>query len=421
MIFAMLKRSTSVSKYKTDSITPIVNNSDDIVMRAVVPQTGYFSAALQLLFDEGSLFSCGVLESSDVLDSIDSKENQIFSDYIEEMYDASILFQIPADVTTISDELYKSITKLENKLISKYESDGKKSRYKVRDINHTSLIYLHQKILNDITSNDMEYTYVLITYYLYDSPCIVKTEYNKPSIHLIYTLISIDTEDESIKIIEKKYNVELAHDSNMFENLIFDRLVDSTETRTSYNMIYSKHSSPILQYERISYDKSSKLTSSIILSSESKQYYIEEIYINDKVNYIYILKNYYSMNIENHNYCCSSNVCRINHSDIEKSLFDKSSEYVEIQYDALNDFVKQIDDAPTKFIYLIKLYKNNQILASLTANSSVNEIIGSDDDRPNEYMIFDENHYPITKKVPDDFIYSVDASYGFDIITTLEI
>lgn len=414
----MLKILTSVSKYKTNNITPIVNYTKDIVMRAVVPQTGYFSAALQLLFDEENLFSCGVLESSGVLDSIDSKEKQIFSDYIEEMFDESILFQIPADVTTISDELYKSITKLENKLINKYGSDSENIRYKVKDINHTSFIHLHQKILNDITSNDMEYTYVLIEYCLYDNPHIVKTEY-KPFIYLIYKLISIDTEDESIKIIEKKYNVELAHDSNMFENLIFNRLVDSTETRTLYNIIYSKHSSPILQYERISYDKSSKLMSSIILSSESKQYYIEEIYIDDKANYIYILKNKYSMDIENH--CCDSTVCRINHSDIEKSLFDKSSEYVEIQYDGLNDFVKQIDDAPTKFMNLVKLYKNNQILASLVANESANEIIGFDDDCPNKYMIFDENNHPITKKVPDDFIYSLELSYNFNIITTLEI
>src|SRR5699024_9677543 len=131
-------------------------------------------------------------------------------------------------------------------------------------------------------------------------------------------------------------------------------------------------------------------------------------------NYIYILKNKYSMDIENHN--CSSNVCRVNHSDIEKSLFDKSSEYVEIQYDGINNFVKQINDAPTKFMNLVKLYKNNQILASLFANESANEIIGYNDDRPNEYMIFDENDHPITKKVPDDFIYSLEISYYFNII-----
>ena len=134
---------------------------------------------------------------------------------------------------------------------------------------------------------------------------------------------------------------------------------------------------------------------------------------------MYILKNDHYMNTENHN--CRSDVCRVNHSDIENSLFDKSSEYVEIQYDGLDDFVKQIDDAPTKFMNLVKLYKNNQILASLIANSSVNEIIGYSDDSPNEYTIIDENDEEITKKVPDDFIYSIERIWNYNIIATFEI
>ena len=418
MIYTMLERSVSESNFKTNSITPIVNNSRDIVMRAIVPQTGYFSAALQLLFDEESHFSFGVLESSGVLDSINSKEKNIFSDYIEEMFNKSILFQIPADVTTINDKLHDAITKLENKLIHVYESDEDCDMYEVRDLNHALFQHLYQKILNDITSNNMEYTYVLIDYYLDDSSYIVKTEY-KPLISVIYTLIAIDTEDESIRTIEKKYNIELAHDSTRFEHLIFNRLVDSTETQTSYNMIYSKYSSPILQVERITYELSSKIMSSIILSSESNQYCIEEIYIDDKVNYAYILKNQYSMNIENH--CCSSYVFRGNYQDVQKSLFDKSFEFIELHYDVNDNYVKQIDDAPTNFVLSRKIYKNNPLVLSLVSNSSKDEIIGFPDDRPNEYTIFDENDDLVTKKVPDDFIYSREISYDYKIIATLEI
>ena len=88
----------------------------------------------------------------------------------------------------------------------------------------------------------------------------------------------------------------------------------------------------------------------------------------------------------------------------------------------MNDnYVKQIDDAPTNFVLSRKIYKNNPLVLSLVSNSSKDEIIGFPDDRPNEYTIFDENDDLVTKKVPDDFIYSREISYDYKIIATLEI
>ena len=417
MIFAMLKQHGSVLTYKTNSIDPTVDEKYTVMMRAVVPQTGYFSAALQLLFDNNHVFAASVLESSGVLDKIDSKEKKIFSDYIELACNKSILFQIPADVTAISDKLYETITKFENKINHNFNPYG--CEYEKKDLNHALFLNLYQKILYDITSNNANYTYVIITYNLFDSPFIVKPEH-KPSITVSYELISIDVENESILSTDKIYTVELAHDSNAYEHLIFNNLKIDKEIRTSYNIIYSRQCpSPILQVERTDYNQSSNIVDTKVLISEIKQYYIEKFYIDDNENYMYILKNEHYMNTENHD--CSSDVCRVNHSDIEKSLFDKSSEYVETQYDGLDDFVKQIDDAPTKFMNLVKLYKNNQILASLVASSSVNEIIGYPDDSPNEYTIIDENYNEIRKQVPDDFTYLIENICHYDIINTVEI
>ena len=417
MIFAMLKQHGSVLTYETNSINPTVDEKYTVMMRAVVPQTGYFSAALQLLFDNDRVFAASVLESSGVLDKIDSKEKKIFSDYIELACDKSILFQIPADVTTISDKLYETITKFETKINHNFNPDG--CEYEKKDLNHDLFLDLYQKILYDITLNNANYTYVMITYDIFDSPFIVKPEH-KPSITVSYELISIDVENESILSTDKIYTVELSHDYNAYEHLIFNSLKIDKEIRTSYNIIYSIHCpSPILQVERTDYNQSSNIVDTKVLISVIEQYYIEKFYIDDNENYMYILKNRYGMNTENHN--CSSDVCRVNHSDIEKSLFDKSSEHVEIQYDGLDDFVKQIDDAPTKFMKLVKLYKNNQILASLVMSSSTDEIVGYSDDSPNKYTIIDENDEEITKKVPDDFTYLIEHICHYEVMDTIEI
>ena len=253
MIYAILEQRASELKYKTNVIAPIVNEERTAIMRAIVPQTGYFSAALQLLFDINFTFAANVLESSGALNEIDSKEKQLFSDFIEVLCNKSILFQIPADVTTISDKLYETITKFENKINHKFNPDG--CEYEKKDLHHALFLDLYQKILYDITSNNANYTYVMITYDIFDSPFIVKPEH-KPLINVSYELISIDVENESILSTDKIYTVELAHDYNAYEHLIFNSLKINKEIRTSYDIIYSKQCpSPILQDERIDYDK----------------------------------------------------------------------------------------------------------------------------------------------------------------------